>query len=116
MSVVKQHEWATSLDSVLFSYLTNYNVITIGNYTNGFYSVDNERELSTIGINRDLSVNDTLHVYFHKFGKPLQKMIYSEGTAGNHFAYLEPLKHPSICIRENSICQNNFESHENEVI
>ena len=33
--ILKMHEWAKSIDMMIFSYITKINVITVGNYMNG---------------------------------------------------------------------------------
>ena len=42
---------------------------------------------------------DTIYVYFHQFGRPLQRM-----TDGNHFGYMQPIVHNSFV--DNQECTN----------
>ena len=54
----------------------------------------------------DISDNETIHVYFHKYGSPLDKV-----TNGNHFGYLEPIDSPQIALNCNTIEQISIDSN-----
>ena len=100
--IERRYEWATSVDVVLFSYLTNYNVITITNYESGFYFINNGTELNYIlRENVDFSKNPTIHILFHNCGRALMKI--NGQFVGNHFAYLKKIMEIPIQLAENTI-------------
>ena len=94
------NRWATQIDMLLFSYVTKVNVISIGNYRNGFVNNNMQLLLNQILGNRtiDISLKGRLHVYFHKFGSPLEKI-----TNGNHFGHLEAINNPEVRLNNNTI-------------
>ena len=104
-NIVSVSEWATSMDILLFSYVTKWNVIVVGNYLNGLLANSNQLYLTHIlKMQLNILTNGTIHILFHKFGQPLDKI-----TNGNHFAYLKPLSKPPFIIGVNSIIQQKIE-------
>ena len=96
--------WATTFDMLVFSYVFKVNVVSVGNYLNGF--IVNDMRLYFLMQNQHLepSFQDlipekpVIHVFFHTFGSPLQKI-----SNGNHFAYLEPIPTPNFLVGTNTI-------------
>ena len=97
--IVKEHRWATSLDMLLFSYVTKVNVVIVGNYTSNFEIHSNQYLLiNQLKLNVNVSMYGTIHILYHIFKHPLYKM-----QDGNHFAYLKPVIAPTIRIEINTI-------------
>ena len=106
--ILIMNKWATQIDMLLLSYITKVNVISVGNYAHGFVMNNMQLLLNQILRNYeiDISVNGTIHVYFHKYGSPLDKV-----TNGNHFGYLEPINSPQISLNCNTIKQISIDSN-----
>ena len=92
-------EWTTTFDQLVFSYCFKVNIISIGNYSNGFISNNMQNYLRTLlGTSTNISQNGHLHVFFHTYGSPLIGCIN-----GNHYAYLQPITKPRSTIPNNTI-------------
>ena len=106
--ILIMNKWATQIDMLLLSYITKVNVISVGNYDHGFVMNNMQLLLNQILRNYeiDISVNGTIHVYFHKYGSPLDKV-----TNGNHFGYLEPINSRQITLNCNTIEQTSIDSN-----
>ena len=76
--------WATTFDTLIFSYVTKLNVITIGNYRNGTIANSMHSYLLQLGFSNIIPDIPAIHVYFHIVSRPLEKV-----NNGNDFAYLE---------------------------
>ena len=114
--ITNMHEWAKQLDILVFSYIMKFNVISVGNYSNGFILNNMQSYLNQMLRLEENNIleNDTVYVYFHNIGRPLEKM-----TNGNHFAYLEPIAVPNLIIATNTIVANsnllnNVQEHDYE--
>ena len=89
---------------LLFCYITKFNVISVGNYMNGFILNNMQLNLNQI-LHREMNnifTNGVIHIFFHNYGEPLQKM-----TNGNHFAYLEPDPGCNLSLDRNTIQEIN---------
>ena len=103
--ILKMHEWAKSIDMMIFSYITKINVVTVGNYMNGIQLNNMHICMRQIlsRYNVDILMTGCIHVYFHNFGYPLCK-----STNGNHFGYLEPVSCANINVPINTIVRNQL--------
>ena len=69
------HEWATTIDILLFFHITKFNVISVGNYMNGFILNNKKLNLNQI-LHREMnniSTNGVIHIFCHNYGEPLEK-------------------------------------------
>ena len=98
--ITYMHRWATQTDILVFSYITKLNVISVGYYLNGFILNSTKSYLNQMlrSERNDISENESVYVYFHSYGRPLEKI-----ENGNHFPYLEPLAVPNFTIERNTI-------------
>ena len=85
-NITRMGVWANTFDTLIFSYVTKLNVITIGNYRNGMIANSMYSYLLQLGFSNIIPDRPAIHVYFHIFGRPFEKV-----NNGNHFAYLEPI-------------------------
>ena len=104
VTTARKGTWATTFDMLLFSYVFKVNVISVGNYLNGFIINDMQSYFLKHNQHLEASVQElipehpAIHIYFHTFGSPLQRM-----SNGNHFAYLEPIPTPNFLVEANTI-------------
>ena len=95
-------EWATTFDIMVLVYLTNWNIVTVGNYLNGFIINDINLDLRIqLQVEENFCGVNVLHVLFHRFGSPLEKI-----SEVNHFAFLERFPEPKL-----SLCVNTIAMH-----
>ena len=89
---------------LLFSYVFKVNLISVGNYLNGFIINDMRSYFLKQNQHLEASIQElipeypAIHIYFHTFGSPLQRT-----NNGNHFAYLEPIPTPNFLVEANTI-------------
>ena len=96
-------EWATTFDMMVLVYLTNWNIVTVGNYLNGFIINDINLNLRTyLHVEDNFCGVNVIHVLFHRFGSPLEKI-----SQGNHFAFLQPIVEPKLSFSMNTINLNS---------
>ena len=89
---------------MIFSYVMKTNVITVGNYLNGFSIQSMKNYFHTI--NPHLEVSDEgfiaehpqIHIFFHIHKNPLVG-----ASSGNHFGYLQPLSSCTLHFDKNTI-------------
>ena len=99
-------EWGKTLDKLILSYLIKSTIVTVGSYRNGFWISDTRFDLNTIDkIQEDLTLNETIHIYHHKFGSPIDRT--GNFLECNHFAYLKPIDEPNVALEVNSIKEVN---------
>ena len=90
-SIETDGRWTSTFDMMIFSYVMKTNVITVGNYLNGFSIQSMKNYFHTI--NPHLEVSDEgfipehpqIHIFFHIHKNPLVG-----ASSGNHFGYLQP--------------------------
>ena len=82
--------WATTFDTLIFSYIMKLNVIVIGNYLNGFSANNMHHYLLQLRLPDVIPDKPAIHVYFHRLGSPLE--ITSNCS---HFSYLKPTSIPT---------------------
>ena len=97
--MMNEGEWATTCEMMVFSYVLSFNIIIVGNYMNGFVMNDMQSCLSNaLKIQKNVSENGTIFIYFHIYGKPLLR-----SRNGNHFAYLESVTELNFSVDVNTI-------------
>ena len=95
-SIETDGRWKSTFDMMIFSYVMKTNVITVGNYLNGFSIQSMKNYFHTI--NPHLEVSDQgfipehpqIHIFFHIHKSPLVG-----ASSGNHFGYLQPIESAS---------------------
>ena len=88
--ITRMGVWATTFDTLIFSYIMTLNVIVIGNYLNGFSANNMHHYLLQLRLPDVIPDKPAIHVYFHRFGSPLEI-----ANNCNHFAYLKPTSIPT---------------------
>ena len=96
--------WATTFDMLIFSYVLKVNIVSVGNYLEGFlhndmraYFLRQNQHLET-SLHEWIPENPVIHIFFHAFGNPLQRT-----SNGNHFGYLESIPTPTFAVEPNTI-------------
>ena len=103
--------WADELDMILAAYLLYVNIISVGNYLNGFILNNMQMNLNHILKCNDYCITNTstIYVYFHVYQNPIIRM-----NDGNHFAYMHPITY--IPDQDDSSQSNwSIESSVNEI-
>ena len=103
-SIETDGRWTSTFDRMIFSYVMKTNVITVGNYLNGFSIQSMKNYFHTI--NPHLEVSDQgfipehpqIHIFFHIHKSPLVG-----ASSGNHFGYLQPLSSCTLNFDTNTI-------------
>lgn len=96
--------WASTFDMLVFSYVLKVNVVSVGNYLEGFACNDMRVYFRTqnphlpSSLKECIPEDNAIFIYFHLFGKPLEKTIN-----GNHFGYLESIPTPNFVVEPNTI-------------
>ena len=87
--------WANELDMILAAYVLHVNIITVGNYMNGFITNNMQLNLNQVlkHSGYHISQSSTIYVYFHSFQNPFTRM-----REGNHFAYMHPISYIPNCV------------------
>ena len=109
--ITTMRRWANELDMILAAYLLHVNIITVGNYMNGFISNNMQLNLNHISQCNDYHItrSSTIYVYFHIYKNPIARM-----SDGNHFAYMHPITY--IPDQDDSLHSNwSIESSVNEI-
>ena len=80
--------WANELDMLLTAYILQINIVSVGNYMNGFILNNMQLNLNMILQCNDIQITEQsiIHIDFHTYKNPLAR-----GTDGNHFAYMQPI-------------------------
>ena len=82
--------WATTFDTLIFSYIMRLNVVVIENYLNGFSANNMHCYLQQLRLPDVIPNKPAIHVFFHQFGRSLDLT-----NNGNHFAYLKSTSLPT---------------------
>ena len=96
--------WASTFDMLVLSYVLKVNIVSVGNYLEGFACNDMRVYFMTQNPHLPSSLKEcipkdpVIHIYFHLFGNPLEKT-----SNGNHFGYLEPIPTTSFVVQPNTI-------------
>ena len=103
-SIVIDGRWTSTFDVIVFSYVMKINVITVGNYMNGFSVQSSKTYFNTINPHLDgtsqqwIPDEPTIYLFFHMHLSPLVP-----APSGNHFGFLEPLLTCQFKLEVNSI-------------
>ena len=81
-------KWANELDILLAAYVLHINIITVGNYMNGFITNSMQLNLNQVLHHNGYHItqSSTIYVYYHMIHNPFARM-----RRGNHFAYMHPI-------------------------
>ena len=82
--------WANELDIILAANILRVNIITVGNYMNGFITNNMQLNLNQVLKHNGyhISQGSTIYIYFHIYHNPSTRM-----REGNHFAYMHPISY-----------------------
>ena len=84
-NITRMGVWATSFNTLIFSYIMKLNVIGIRNYPNGLYGNNMHTHLLQLRLPDLIPNKPAIHVLHHQLGSPMEII-----NNCNHFAYLKP--------------------------
>ena len=84
-TITRMGVWATSFDSLIFSYIFKLNVIGLRNFPNGLLGNNNRLYLLQLQMPDLIPDKPAIHVLNHQFGSPLEIVNNCK-----HFGYLKP--------------------------
>ena len=89
-TIIRMGVWATSFDSLIFSYIFKLNVIGVRNYSNGLWGNCNQTFMHQLRLPDIIPESPAIYVLNHQFGSPLGIV-----NNCNHFGYLKPTSLPT---------------------
>ena len=104
LKILKNGEWAESIDQLICSYILNFNAVVVGNFEGRLSSNNMQTYLEVLTRSKkNIAIHGTIHIFHHVCGNPLIRC--TDLVRANHFAYLHPVSENSFSIESNTIRQ-----------